>query len=217
MVFAATLLIAAGLVTGLLGLKLFRLLLPLVGLVSGFMVGFVGVQSVFGTGSLSNAMAVLVALVVGVVLAVLSFMFYEFAVAFLVALLGASALAYLGVALGLNENGFLVFLLSLSGFIIGFVVSQSYPVSRQLVVAVTSLLGVAYVLVGFMLVAGTVSLDDLNRVGIVRTLLDVVDQSLVWFMVWLGGSLIVMQLQERLAAASMFTDAYTYPENRSKR
>lgn len=216
MIIVATLLLAFGLVTSLLGLKLFKLLLPALGLVSGFMIGFVGTQGVFGTGALSNAMAVLVALAVGVVLAVLSFMFFDVAIVVLSAIVGASALSYLGVALGLRQEGFVVFLLAISGGILGLIAAQRYPIGVQLVITLSSMLGVAYILTGFMLVAGTVSLDQLNNQGVVGTLLRVVDQSFLWFMVWIGGSLLAMQAQYRLAVVDALSSAFAYEESRTQ-
>ncbi len=216
MIFIATLLLAFGLVASLLGLKLFKLLLPLLGLVSGFMVGFVGVQGVFGSGGLSNVMAVMVALVFGVVLAVLSFMFFDIAIVVLSALVGASALSYLGVALGLNQDGFVVFLLAVTGAVWGFMAAQRYPIGVQLVITLTSLIGVAYVLTGFMLVAGTVSLEQLNNQGVVTTLLRVVDQSFLWFFVWIGGSVLAMQIQYRLAVIDALSNVFAYEEARAK-
>ncbi|MCA9331232.1 hypothetical protein KC957_04215 [Candidatus Saccharibacteria bacterium] len=215
MIIVATLLLAFGLVTSLLGLKLFKLLLPALGLVSGFMIGFVGTQGVFGTGALSNAMAVLVALAVGVLLAVLSFLFFDVAIVVLSAIVGASALAYLGVALGLRQEGFVVFLLAVAGGILGLIAAQRYPIGVQLVVTLSSMLGVAYVLTGFMLVAGTVNLDQLNNQGVVGTLLRVVDQSFLWFFVWIGASLLAMQVQYRLAVVDALSSAFAYEESRA--
>lgn len=215
MIFIATLLLAFGLVTSLMGLKLFKVLLPLLGLVSGFLIGFVGVQAVFGTGRLSSAMAIIVALTVGVVLSILSFLFFEVAMVIFAALVGASALSYLGVALGLNQDGFVVFLLGLAGAILGFIAAQRYAVGAQLVVVLSSLIGVAYVLVSLMLVAGTVSLDELHNSGVVATLLRVVDQSFLWFFVWLGGSLIAIQAQYRLALIDALSNAFAYEEHRA--
>lgn len=216
MIIVATLLLAFGLVTSLLGLKLFKLLLPVLGLVSGFMIGFVGTQGVFGTGALSSAMAVLVALVVGVLLAVLSFVFFDIAVVVLSAVVGASALSYLGIALGLRQEGFVVFLLAVAGGILGLLAAQRYPIGVKLVVTLSSLLGVAYILTGFMLVAGTVNLDQLNNQGVVSTLLRVVDQSFLWFFVWVGGALLAMQIQYRLAVIDALSSAFAYEESRTK-
>ena len=210
MLLTATMLIALGVLSSLLGLKLFKILLPLLGLVSGIMVGFAGVQGVFGSGTLSTTMAVFVSFVVGLLLAVLSYVFFELAVIVFVALIGASAFSYLGVALGLREEGFLVFMLALSGAIIGATVAARYGVGAQIVVALTSMLGVAWILAGFMLVVGKVSLDEIAATSVAATMLRIVDQSFLWFFVWFGGSLVAMQVQHRLARLDTFTTAFEY-------
>lgn len=210
MLLTATMLIALGVLSSLLGLKLFKILLPLLGLVSGIMVGFAGVQGVFGSGTLSTTMAVFVSFVVGLLLAVLSYVFFELAVIVFVALIGASAFSYMGVALGLREEGFLVFMLALSGAIIGATVAARYGVGAQIVVALTSMLGVAWILAGFMLVVGKVSLDDFAATSVAATMLRIVDQSFLWFFVWFGGSLVAMQVQNRLAQLDTFTTAFEY-------
>jgi len=210
MLLTATMLIALGVLSSLLGLKLFKILLPLLGLVSGIMVGFAGVQGVFGSGTLSTTMAVFVSFVVGLLLAVLSYVFFELAVIVFVALIGASAFSYMGVALGLREEGFLVFMLALSGAIIGATVAARYGVGAQVVVALTSMLGVAWILAGFMLVVGKVSLDEIAATSVAATMLRIVDQSFLWFFVWFGGSLVAMQVQHRLARLDTFTTAFEY-------
>jgi len=205
-------LIATGVLACLLGTKLFKLLLPLFGLVTGFMVGFLGFQGVFGSGAVSTAMAIVVALTVGLVLAVLSYVFFDLAVTFLAISVGAIAFSYLGVALGLNEDGFIVFLLALAGAILAGMYAVSSAVSVRLVVLVTSFLGVAYILTGVMLLAGEVSLDAVHDDGAVRTLLSVVDQSFLWFFVWLGGSLFAASVQQRLLIESYMTSMFEYTE-----
>lgn len=212
MILYAILLIAVGLVSALLGLKLFRLLLPIIGLVVGSMVGFTGVQGIFGTGTLSTSMALLVAVVFGLVLAILSFAFFDIAAIVFAAIVGASGLSYLGVALGLREQGFIVFLLGMAGAIIGAIVGAQYAMGVRLVVAITSLLGAAMILIGFMLVAGQVSLETLNNNGIAATITDIVDQSFVWFLVWIGGAIFAMQIQYRLALVELAHNLYAYEE-----
>jgi len=214
MVIVATILIAAGLVVGLMGTKLFRVMLPLIGLVSGSAVGFVGVQAIFGTGVLATTMAVVVALIVGLLIAILSFAFFDLAVVVYIALLGAAALSYIGVALGLSNEGFLVTLLSIAGAIIAAIWASNRAMSLRLVVALTSFAGVAYVMAGVMLLAGNVSLDSLNADGVARTIINVVDQSFLWFFVWVGASLVAMQLQYRSIAADLFTNALQYDDKK---
>src|SRR6187402_1421361 len=111
MVIIATALIILGGISALIGVKIFRILLPIIGLVAGVMVGFGGVQAVFGTGVISTTIAVVMSVVVGVIMALLSFLFYELAIMILAVMLGAAAFSYLGVAIGLGDAGFILFLL----------------------------------------------------------------------------------------------------------
>lgn len=210
MVLVAAALIILGAVFALMGQKLFRLLLPVVGFIVGLMVGFGGVQGVFGTGAVSLTIAIVMALIVGVIMALLSFAFYDLAVTILVGLLGASVLTYLGIALGLQDNGFILFLLSLSGFIIGVMLAAGGMVSVPLIFAATAFLGVAMVLAGTFLLVGELSLDDLNEDGIVRSVVSVVDQSFLWLFVWLAGSIIAMNVQVKLAAQEFMSDDFAY-------
>lgn len=214
MLIVATLLIAIGLVVSLVGAKLFRVLLPLIGLVSGSAVGFVGVQAIFGTGVVATTMALVVALMVGILVAILSFAFFDLAVVVYIAVLGAAALSYVGVALGLSNEGFLVSLLGVAGAILAAIWASNRAMSVRLIVALTSFAGSAYVLTGFMLLAGNVSLDALNNDGVARTILGVVDQSFLWFFVWVGASLVAMQMQYRAIAANLFTNALQYDDDK---
>ena len=217
MVLVALALMAVGLLASLLGFKLFKVLLPIVGLVSGTLVGFAGFQGVFGKGTVSTTVAVFVAITVGLVMALLSFVYFEIAVTVLAAIIGASALSYLGVALGLDKDGFVVFLLAVAGFIIGLIAAGSGTMSASLVMTVTSMAGVAFILAGIFLIAGSVSLEQLNNDGVIRTVVSVVDQSFLWLFVWLAGSIITMRAQVRTVVSDFMVDTYEFTAPKSKR
>lgn len=214
MIVVAIALIAVGVVTGLLGAKLFKLLLPVLGLITGFMVGYIGFQGVFGTGAVSTAMAVVIALFVGLLLAVLSYVFFSMAVVFLAISVGATAFSYLGVALGLREQGFVMFLLALSGAIMVGYYALTHDFGLPMVIVVTSMLGTAYVLAGVLLVAGDVTVNEVADNGVLSTTLRVVDQSLLWLLAWVGGSLFVSRIQHRLLLTGYGSDAYQYSVKR---
>lgn len=219
MFLLATGLILLGGFTALLGQKLFRLLLPIVGFVAGVMVGFGGVQGIFGTNVISLTIAILMAIIVGVVMAVLSFAFYDLAVVVLVAILGASAFSYLGVAIGLEDNGFILFLLGLAGAVMGIIFASGSALSIGLVFAATAFLGVALILAGVFLFAGEVTVDQLNENGIIASVVETVDQSFLWFFVWLAGSIAAMYAQMAIAASEFMalTDSYEFSEKKGKK
>lgn len=210
MVLVALALMGVGLLSSLLGYKLFKILLPIVGLVSGAMIGFSGFQGIFGKGAVSTTVAVFVALTVGLLMAILSFVYFEIAVIVLTAVIGASIFSYLGIALGLDKEGFVVFLLALSGFIIGLMAASSSNMGAGLVMMVTSMAGVLFMLAGVFLIAGSVSIDQLNNDGVIRTILNVVDQSFLWLFVWLAGTMITYQMQLRTAVADFIGNTYEY-------
>lgn len=212
MVFIAAGLIILGGLTALLGQKLFRALLPIVGLVVGVMVGFGGVQSVFGSGAISLTIAVVMALIVGVIMAVLSFVFYDIAVTVFVTLLGASVFSYLGIAVGLQDSGFVLFLLGLAGGIMGFVFASSSMLSVHLVFSVTAFLGVGLILAGVFLLVGQLSLEQLHENGIIPAVVDTVDQSFLWLFVWLAGSIVAMNAQVRIAEQEFMNNTLAYED-----
>lgn len=210
MLIISLLLLMVGAASALLGFQLFRVLLPLVGLVAGTVIGFTGFQGVFGSGAVSTTVAVFVAIAVGILMAVLSYLFFGVAVTVFYGLVGASALSFLGIALGLNQNGFVVFLLGLAGFIMASSYAMSTPSNESLIIAMTSLVGVALVLAGVFLVVGEVTLNELSEQGVVSSVLRVVDQSFLWLFVWLGGSLVAMQLQARTLTNEILGSQYQY-------
>lgn len=210
MIITSIILIALGLVSALIGLKVFRLILPLLGLVGGFMAGFTGVQAIFGTGVISTTIAIVSALFVGILFGILSYLFFEIGVVILAAIVGSSALSFLGVALGLQQDGFLVFMLGFTGAILGVIFATRRSISAPLVIVVTSLYGVALVMVGMMLVVGGVSLDQVSSQSISATIVSVVDQSFLWLLVWIGGSLFASRLQTRAALLDMMNSPFEF-------
>jgi len=205
-------LLVLGVITAVSGLKLFRALLPILGFVSGVMVGYGGVQGVFGRGAISTTIAIIMAVIVGTIMAILSFMFFEVAVLVLATILGASVFSYLAVALSLGDNGFLLFILTVAGGILGFVVASSGPLSRDLVIVITSMLGVTFILASIMLMVGSVTLNQLQYAGIVPTVMRVVNQEFLWLLVWLGGSLVATMLQSTTADYDMLSNSYEFKE-----
>lgn len=217
MILVALTLIATGLLAGLLGFKLFRVLLPLMGLVGGSVVGFVGFQTLFGTGVVSTTVAVFVAVVVGFVLALLSFLYFKIAVVAYTALLGASVFSFLGAALGFAENGFILTLLSISGIAIGIIIATQAAFSERLIVLVTAFLGAALILEGLFLIFGNVNLEQLHEQGAIASVIAAVDQSFLWLFVWLAGGIAMAHFQTSILVRKVLDDQFQFELLESKR
>jgi hypothetical protein len=110
----------------------------------------------------------------------------------------------------LNQDGFLVLVLGICGAIIGGVLAAQNAWSVKLVVILSALLGVAYILSGVMLLVGDVGINELNDRGVVPTIIDVVDQSFVWFFVWVGGALLAIQAQYAILRNPRLDDTFEY-------
>lgn len=210
MVILALGLIIVGLACSLLGYKLFKILLPIGGVVTGAIVGFTGFQSIFGTGITSTVIAVLAAIIIGLVIGVLSYAFLETAVIVLAGLATASLFSFFGVALGLSSQGFLVFLFGVAGFAVGFIAASALPVSTALVTYITSILGVGITLAGVFLLSGKVSFDDLQNNGVINSVVSVVDHSIIWLMVWIAASVISTRIQVSMAYVKLLGDEYQF-------
>lgn len=70
------------------GYRLFLVLLPIWGFFAGFAIGAQALQALFGTGFLSELTSWIVGLVVGILFAVLSYLFYLVGVAILAGSIG---------------------------------------------------------------------------------------------------------------------------------
>src|SRR5215471_6186241 len=131
------------------GYRFFMFLIPVLGFFFGFALGAQTVEALFGDGFLATVTGWVVGFGVGVIFALLSYLFYFAAVG----LIGGALGYFLGVglleAIGLNF-GFLVWLV---GIVAGIVVAAAiliFNVQKWLVIAATSVLG-AGVIVGTFL------------------------------------------------------------------
>ena len=206
MIAVAILLITAGLLIALSGHRLFSLMLPLAGLLAGIIVGFTGVQAVFGAGVIATTVAVIFALFTGLLLALLSYFFVDLALAIVAVSVGISVMSLFGATLGLGDNGVVMFLLALFGAVVAASLVLRYNVTDGIVIAVTAGLGSAFVLAGVLLLEGSVTLDNFTENGIVGTMRTIVSGSVLWALVWFGGTLAGMLLQTKTR-----TEQLVYP------
>jgi hypothetical protein len=194
--------IAVGLAFAFYGFRLFLILLPIWGFFIGFLFGAGFVTALFGDGFLSTALSWIVGFGFAVVFALLSYLYYWFAVIFL----GGS----IGYALGLS----LMAWLNITGNLIVFIVAIAFAVvfalafvflrvPKYLVLVATSFGGAFAAIVGVALILNRVPLAALQA-GIAGAY---VRDSLSF--VWLAAAIVLGVIgyfyQSRLVArAEMF-------------
>jgi hypothetical protein len=135
------------------GYRFFMFLIPVLGFFFGFALGGQTVSALFGDGFLATVTSWVVGFGVGVIFALLSYLFYFAAVG----LIGGALGYFLGVglleAIGLNF-GFLVWLV---GIVAGIVVAAAvliFNVQKWVVIAATSVLGAGIIVGTFLFLFG---------------------------------------------------------------
>ncbi len=214
-IFLAICLLVLGLLVGLFGYKLFKVIMPVAGLIIGASIGFTGFQGVFGTGVTSTTLAVLVAVVFGLALAGLSFAFFDIALVIFMGLAMSTLATLLGLALGLSASGFVLGMLSLSGFIIGLMIGgSSKHLTKSFVTLVTAHVGTGLMLGGVFLLTTGVSLTEMYENGVIATASQYAGQSFWWILVWIASFVIMRQIQIKMILLDIFPKDFEYHESK---
>ena len=131
-----------GTVLAFAGYRLFIFLLPIWGFFFGLGFGAQAVQAIFGSGFLSTITSWVVGFIVGLLFALLSYLFYAFAVAMISGSLGYALAVGLLTWIGLNF-GFLVWIIGIAvGVVLAFV-TIVLNLQKWVVIVATAILGTA--------------------------------------------------------------------------
>lgn len=160
-IFVSLMLLAFGAALCAAGFRLFVILLPVFGFFAGFLVTAQAIQELFGGGFLATTSSWVFGFFVGLIFAVVAYLFYYGAIVILAGTagyeLGVGLIAGLGVASGLLQ------------FIVGFVVALAFAVGvvvfnlpRILIIVLTSLLGAGMILSGILVGLGRIPLVSLQ-------------------------------------------------------
>jgi len=137
-----------GLALSFYGYRLFLFLLPIWGFFFGLWLGAQTMQALFGVGFLATVTSWVVGFIVGAVFAVLSYLFYMFAVAIIAGSLGYSVVVGLLLYFGLQMN-FLVWLLGIVAAIALAAVTIIFNLQKWVIIIATSVMGAAIVAATF--------------------------------------------------------------------
>jgi hypothetical protein len=137
-----------GLVLAFAGYRFFLILLPIFGFFFGLAFGAQAIQALFGQAFLATVTSWVVGFVVGLVFAVLSYLFYLFAVALIGGALGYAVTVGLVQAIGF-PMGWLLWLIGVAVGIIVAIVTLRFNIQKWVIIIATSVLG-AGAIVGTM-------------------------------------------------------------------
>lgn len=202
-ILVGALLGALGLYVCFAGLRAFLIILPIIGFVSGFFAGAAGVSAIFGDGFLSSVTGIGVGLVVGLVLAALSYFLWY--VGALLAAGSTGALIGSGIMNGIGvDSGWVVFIGAAIGAVLVFAIAFMLALPVYVVIVNTAFLGASGAVAGLLLVINQVDRADVGY-GLAWA---TIEESWLWLVAWLV-----------LAVAGMFTQVQsianiTLPEDR---
>jgi hypothetical protein len=142
------------------GYRLFMILLPIWGFIFGFGFGAQTMQAIFGTGFLATTSSWIVGLIVAVVFAAASYLFWFFAVALLAASFGYSlGMAIMGaITPGLSVINWLIAVVL--AIIVAFVVLR-FNIQKWAIVAITAMAGAAGMIGTLLGADGSIAADKL--------------------------------------------------------
>lgn len=149
-IFCATLIaLFLGLIVTFAGYRLFLTLLPIWGFFFGFVLGAQSLQLLFGLGFLSTVTSWVVGFFVGAIFAVLSYLFYAFAVAIVAGSLGyALGAGFMGL-IGVDWN-WLVWLVGIIVAVVVIIVTFWFNLQKYVIIVATAV-GGAGVIVGTLM------------------------------------------------------------------
>jgi hypothetical protein len=189
------------------GFRFFLVLLPIWAFVVGFQGGAQLTAFIFGTGFLGDVLGILAGLVVGLVFAVLSYLWFGFAIAALTFLWGYGFAS--GVLAGVGGRFDLIPIAA--GVTLGLILAIgaiAFNAPKWLVVGLTGLGGAALIVAGGLVAVGWAPLADLQN-GYVGA---IVRQNVIWIGVTIGLAIagIIAQSATTVSRTSVDASAYRY-------
>jgi hypothetical protein len=132
------------------GYRLFLILLPIWGFFFGLVFGAQTMQALFGEGFLATITSWVVGFIVAVVFAVLSYLFYLFAVALVAGSLGYAIAVGLLTWLGMSMN-WLVWLIGIVAAIALVIVTLLFNLQKWVIIGATAILGAGEIIATFIM------------------------------------------------------------------
>jgi hypothetical protein len=191
-----------GLAVAFYGYKLFLILLPVWGFFFGFFLGAETIQVIFNVGFLSTVTSWVVGFLVGALFAVLSYLFYIFAVGVISFSLGYGLAVGILQWIGLDW-GFLVWLIGLIVGVVAIVIVLRFNVQKFVIILASAVGGTGVIIYTFLALFGNLSPVEM-ALDPVRS---AVSDSFWWLIFFLAVVIagVVVQLRD---TASFEAEAY---------
>lgn len=176
------------------GYRVFMIMLPVWSFFGGLWLGAKGVKLLFGGGFLATSTGLTVGLVLGILLAVFSWQFYELGAALLGAVIGV----WLGYGVmnwfGFESGAVPVLAALVCGLVLGGVTLVRHW-QQYVVMGLSAIAGANALMLALLLLIGRVSMQGLQGAG--SAIRPVLGDSFGWLFLWLGIAIAGVIVQAR--------------------
>jgi len=177
------------------GYRFFLVLLPIWGFFGGFWIGAYTVSLILGGGFLATTTGLIVGFVVGLIGAVLSYLFYMVGVAIIAAAFGGALGSGIMSALGF-DTGLIMAIVTIISAVVAVGLTLLFSLQKYIIIVISAIAGAALVVLSGMLLFGQVTLAELQAGG---NLLEPIFQGYwLWGLVWLALVVIGVVAQIRI-------------------
>jgi hypothetical protein len=196
-VVAASFLLFLGAIVAFFGLRLFWIILPIWGFFFGLAIGAQGIQALFGDGFLSTTLSWVAAFFLGLVFAMLSYLFWYLAVALMGGYIGyAIVVGFFGL-IGV-DLGPLVWLLGVAAGIVTGFLTMVLNLQKYVVIVGSGMLGAAAIVGTFLTLLNQLTPADMAD----HPVKVVTDAGFGWALLFLGIAVVAIGFQ--MATSRMY-------------
>lgn len=176
------------------GYRFFMVMLPVWSFFGGVWLGMRGFQLLLGEGLTASITGVTAGVILGLVLAVLSWLFYDVGVAILSAVTAAWLAAGLMNTLGFSPGTLPVLIALVCAAIVG-ILTYVRRWQKHLVIVLSAIFGANALVLALLLPSGRLSLQGLQTAG--TAIRPILQDSWFWSLIWLGLAIAGMVIQWR--------------------
>jgi hypothetical protein len=204
-ILVGIIMVVVGLALVFAGLRVFALLLPILGFMAGISLGLAIMHWAFDENLLSTAAGIVVGIIIGIAFAILSYLFWYAAVVLGAAMIGASAGAALMEIFNVNTDWVILLVAIIGGALLAAAtILLNLPI--YWVIVVTAMNGAAWTVAGVMLAFDVIDRIDLDY----GTVWAAVEESWFWLLAWAVVAAIGIGAQlARLAEAMLPEDPWS--------
>jgi hypothetical protein len=194
-ILVGILVLVLGIALCLIGYRLALILIPILGFFAGFWLGAAGIMSFFDDGFLATAAGWVIGFFVGLLFAILAYLFYYVAVVILGLSIGASAGSGLMALFGVDSTWIVAIVAAILAIVMAAaVIVLNLP--KILLIVYTAFVGAVGIIAGLLLIFNSIDREQLGYGAAWAA----IDDSWFWALVWIVLAAVGIGIQTTLSS-----------------